>query len=64
MTTDDGATKVPGELESFNECMERWKHSWKWLWDGPTKMSDTQRCATCGAERTVSKGGDAPSGGQ
>jgi hypothetical protein len=51
MTKDDGSTKAPqDEAEAAAkraECMGRYKHSFKWVWEGAT-WTNKVRCTTCG----------------
>lgn len=57
---DEGATKLPTST-SPKECMQRWKHSWSWVWHG-NEWTSMSRCTTCGevwdtaTQATITKG--------
>jgi hypothetical protein len=44
--SDDGATKVD-DSKSLNECLERYKHQWIWVWENGVWLNQ-KVCTTCG----------------
>lgn len=37
------------------ECMGRWPHYWKWIWQDGV-MTSRQHCSTCGTDRDTADG--------
>lgn len=55
-TTPFQAAAPVGETEQATtkkaECMDRWKHSWQWIWLNG-EWTGRCRCTTCGQEKEV-----------
>lgn len=47
--------REPATAEAkLGECMGRWKHTWRWVWDHG-EWTHLARCTTCGELREIKR---------